>query len=240
MNLVELPADDRHLIADLMPAAVVSAEAFGDVAGAVLLGVEEAVVARAVDSRRRAFSTARHCARTALRELGVPPVAIPQGERGAPCWPSGIVGSITHCEGYRAAAVAWRDDVIAIGIDAEPLDGLPVGVLRHIACSCEQAHLVGLAERYPEVAWERLLFSAKEAVYKVWYPLTGRQLGFKDVVVAFQAQVGTFCARLLVAPPLVAGERLRLFTGRWRADAGLLTSSVVLTSPSLRRANSNV
>jgi 4'-phosphopantetheinyl transferase EntD len=67
---------------------------------------EEAMVARAVGKRRREFSTARACARDALVELGEPPQAIPTGPKGEPLWPPGVVGSITHCDGYRACAVA--------------------------------------------------------------------------------------------------------------------------------------
>jgi enterobactin synthetase component D / holo-[acyl-carrier protein] synthase len=32
-----------------------------------------------------------------------------------------------------------------------------------------------------QVRWDRLLFSAKEAAYKAWFPLTGATPGFADV-----------------------------------------------------------
>ena len=40
--------------------------------------------------------------------------------------------------------------------------------------------LAALARAVPLTHWGRLLFSAKEAVYKAWYPLTGRWLGFEE------------------------------------------------------------
>ncbi|HEY3692789.1 MAG TPA: hypothetical protein VGL46_21300 [Pseudonocardiaceae bacterium] len=47
------------------------------------------------------------------------------GERRKPVWPPGVVGSLTHCTGYRAAAVAHRRGVLTVGIDAEPHEPLP-------------------------------------------------------------------------------------------------------------------
>ena len=73
-----------------MPPAVAVAESFGDISGARLFPEEEAVVARAVDKRRREFTTARACARTALAGLGLPAAPIGRGERGAPGWPPEI------------------------------------------------------------------------------------------------------------------------------------------------------
>ena len=94
------------MIEELLPSSVASAEAFDDSAEAPLFPEEEEIVARAVESRRLAFATARMCARRALGELGLPPAAIAHGERGEPVWPDGVAGTITHCAGYRAAAVA--------------------------------------------------------------------------------------------------------------------------------------
>ncbi|WP_158717200.1 4'-phosphopantetheinyl transferase family protein [Streptomyces sp. NRRL F-4474] len=74
----------------------------------------------AVAARRREFATVRRCARQSLAALGIPPMPLLPGERGAPLWPRGTVGSMTHCLGYRAAAAARADEITALGIDAEP------------------------------------------------------------------------------------------------------------------------
>jgi 4'-phosphopantetheinyl transferase EntD len=221
-----------QVIAEILPRTVAATEAYGDMDGVVLFAQEEAVVASASEQRRRAFATGRACARSALGELGLAPSAIPTGERGAPQWPEGVVGSITHCAGYRAAAVAWASDVLSVGIDAEPHDALPERVLGRIALEQEQAWLTELAETHPAVCWERLLFSAKEAVYKAWYPLTGRWLNFKDALIAFDADAGTFDAQLLVAGPTVGGHRVESFAGRWLVRDGLLMSAIAC--PALR------
>ena len=72
------------MIGDILPPQVAAAEAFGDLPGAVLFAEEEAVIAKAVDKRRREFATARACARAALAKLGLPAVPIVPGFLGAP------------------------------------------------------------------------------------------------------------------------------------------------------------
>jgi 4'-phosphopantetheinyl transferase EntD len=220
----------KTMIAELLPASVAAAETFGDLEGVSLFADEEAVVASAAEQRRGAFATGRACARRALGELGLAPTAIRQGERGAPQWPAGVVGSITHCEGYRAAAVAHSREVLSLGIDAEPHDALPKRVLGRIALPQEQAWLHELAEADPTVCWGRLLFSAKEAVYKTWYPLTEKWLNFKDALIAFDAQAGTFDARLQVPGPMVGDGRVERFAGRWLVRDGLVVSAIALTA----------
>lgn len=216
------------LIAEILPAAVVAEEAFADPPGATLFPEEEALLTRAVPKRRHEFTTARHCARAALRRLGVPPGPILPGERGAPQWPAGVVGSMTHCAGYRAAALARRTDVASVGIDAEPHEPLPDGVLGAVTSDGERAMLARLAAAAPEVSWDRLVFCAKEAVYKAWYPLTGRWLDFAEAEVDVDPVAATFAARLLVPGPVVAGREWREFPGRFLARDGLLLAAVTL------------
>lgn len=213
------------MIERVLPDRVAYAEAFGDPPEATLLPAEEQVVSRAVDKRRREFTTVRHCARQALGQLGFPPVPLVPGERGAPQWPDGVVGSMTHCAGYRAAAVARVEDLSSLGIDAEPHAPLPEGVLPLVASEPERKLLDRLAATAPTVHWDRLLFCAKEAVYKAWFPLARRWLDFLEAAVTL-AEDGTFAAQLLVEGPVVAGTRLTGFTGRWAVDRGLAVVAV--------------
>lgn len=220
------------MIAKILPAAVVAVEAWSDPADVVLFAEEQAVLGRAVEKRRREFTTARDCARRALAGLGVMPLAIPSGPRGEPRWPAGIVGSITHCDGYRACAVARASELVALGIDAEPNEPLPDGVLGAIARAEELTHLRQLARAAPAIHWDRLLFSAKESVYKAWYPLTRRELGFEDAALAIDPRAGSFTARVLVPAPALADARLTLLSGRWLVRDGLVLTVVAIV-PSL-------
>ena len=49
-----------------------------------------------------------------------------------------------------------------------------------------------------QVHWDRVLFSAKESIYKAWFPLTGRWLGFEEASLSIDPAAGTFAARLHV------------------------------------------
>jgi 4'-phosphopantetheinyl transferase EntD len=179
-------------------------------------------IAQAVAKRRVEFAAVRRCARRALRELGYPPVPILPGEQREPQWPEGVVGSMTHCAGYCAAAVARADEVAALGIDAEVHAPLPEGVLDLVSLAAERGRLAALAEGVPNaVHWDRVLFSAKESVYKAWFPLTRRWLGFEEADIELRLD-GTFEARLLTGN---AGAP-RGFAGRWAVSAGLIATAV--------------
>lgn len=219
------------MIERILPSRVASAESFGDDPHAILFPQERVAIARASESRRREFATARACARAAMTRLGLPEVAVLPGPRGAPQWPDGVIGSITHCAGYRAAAIARTKDAISLGVDAEPNEALPDhGMLELIALGEERAHLGELAALIPGVCWDRLLFSAKESVFKAWFPLARRWLDFDSAAVVIDPQEGTFTARLLVPGPLVGGAPLTTLSGRWLAAHGYLVTSIVLSA----------
>lgn len=216
------------MIGDILPPEVVAEEMFGDLPDVTLFPAEEAVIANAVGKRRQEFTTVRACARAALARIGMPPVPIVPGLRGAPQWPSGVVGSITHCDGYRACAVARDSDIVTIGIDAEPHDRLPDGVLEAVTSGAERTRLAALTAAVPDVCWDRILFCVKEAVYKAWFPLTHRWLGFDEAAVDFDVVSQSFTARLLVAGPVVNGQALTGFDGRWRVSDGLIVTAIVI------------
>jgi 4'-phosphopantetheinyl transferase EntD len=216
------------MLAEILPPEVAAVEAFGDVLDVELFPEEEAALGRAVDKRRREFTTARACARAALAKLGLPPVPIVPGLRGAPQWPHDVVGSITHCIGYRAAAVARGHDIRTLGLDAEPDEGLPEGVVNRVAAADERAGLRALASATPGPCWDRLLFSAKESIYKAWFPLTRRWLGFEDTVITINPVNGTFTVRLLVPGPVLDGRSLTRFEGRWLVRDGLVLTAIAV------------
>jgi len=214
------------MLEDLLPD-----QAIENARDAMLFPAEEAALGPAVEKRRREFTTARACAREALGRLGLPAAPVTTGARGEPQWPAGIVGSITHCDGYCACAIARSIEVVTIGVDAEPNAALPDGVLSEIARTEELPWLRDLQRAEPEVHWERLLFSAKESVYKAWFPLARRWLGFEDVSLSIGLAERTFSARLLISGPLLAGRPLTEFSGRWLVRDGLVLTAIALAAP---------
>lgn len=206
-----------------------AAEMYTDPPELAPLPEEEPLIAKSVAKRRNEFVTVRHCARQALGELGVAPVPILKGDKGEPRWPDGVVGSLTHCEGYRGAAVGKQSDVRSVGIDAEPHDVLPKGVLDAISLPAERAELQELPAG---LHWDRILFCAKEATYKAWFPLTRRWLGFEDAHIVFDVDEtgasGGFVSRILIDPIAVSGPPLETLSGRWSVREGLALTAIVL------------
>src|SRR5918999_339621 len=211
-----------RMIEVLVPEAA-TAEMHADVPEATMFASEAACVAGAEAGRRREFATVRHCAREAIRRIGVGggPI-LPDSDR-VPRWPAGVVGSMTHCERYRAAAVARADELGGIGIDAEPHAPLPSEARELVLQAEERAALRTLAAADPTLDWDRIAFCAKEAVFKAWFPLTRRWLDFADVSTAVDPD-GTFRARLVV-PGVGADREPDAFTGRWVVDGGLVVAA---------------
>jgi 4'-phosphopantetheinyl transferase EntD len=216
------------VIEEILPEGVVAVDTREDWLDIELFPQERAALGQAVEKRRREFVTARACARQALARLGLPASPIATGERGQPLWPEGVLGSITHCAGYRACALAHASELAGLGIDAEPNEPLPLGVLEEIARPEERPLLAQLARAEPAVNWGRMLFSAKESVYKVWYPIAQCWLGFEDAVLAINPATCTFQARLLKPWPSAGRALPPALDGRWLVREGLLLTAVAL------------
>ena len=133
-----------------------------------------------IDKVRRASGAARIVARQLLRRLGRPECALPRGSGGAPTWPTGITGSLAHDSTVAVAAVGMCSDMDGIGIDIEPAESLPTELLGLVATPRERLTI----DNYDPYGG-RLLFVAKEAVYKAVYPLDRTFLDHHDVEINF-------------------------------------------------------
>lgn len=208
---------------------LVSAELYHDPPELSPMPEEEPLIARSVAKRRNEFVTVRHCARVAMGRLGMPEAPILKGEKGDPLWPDGLVGSLTHCEGYRGAVVGRSTAARSVGIDAEPHGVLPNGVLDAISLPVERHEIAGLPAG---LHWDRILFCAKEATYKAWFPLTQRWLGFEDAHISFEVDAagtaGRFVSRILIDPAALSGPPLTELAGRWSVADGLALTAIVL------------
>jgi 4'-phosphopantetheinyl transferase EntD len=140
-----------------------------------LLGVERTLSAGFAEGRRREFATGRHCARGALRGLGLPEAEIGVGAHREPCWPAGVTGSISHASGLAGAMVALRSDYRSVGLDIERCGAVGQELL-HLVLTAREREWVGV-----DTDLATRVFSLKEAFYKMQFPLTGRFLDFTDV-----------------------------------------------------------
>lgn len=207
----------KHLLRKVVPEGVVTAESREDL-DVELFSEELGYVQGAVPARRAEFATARHLARVALRSIGASAPPIHKGLRGEPVWPPQISGSITHCDGFRGAAVMWALPGRSVGIDAEPSEPLPSDILPYVASGAERRKLQELGSRDGTFPWGRILFSAKESIFKAQYPLTSMALDFLDVQTTLSASGVFEWSSYVPGAPLTQGK------GRWFDDDGLIVT----------------
>jgi len=166
----------------LFPESVVVAELRGEGDPSLLMPLESSYLGRSVEKRAREFAAGRRCARRALVEFGISNFPLEVGPDRRPVWPASVLGSITHTEGFCAAALAGRNRFAAIGIDSESASAVKSELWDSICRPAEIQWLNELPEGERRAA-ATLIFSAKEAFYKCQYPLTTQSLGFHDASV---------------------------------------------------------
>jgi 4'-phosphopantetheinyl transferase EntD len=153
-----------------------------DVGQAVSLAPEEeALLAEAGTKRRRDFALGRACAHQALAALGRDTAVLKRSENGAPLWPNGTIGSITHTAGYAAALVADAERISGIGLEGDRIGGVSLDIWPRLFGTAEREYLERLDQEDRDLA-ATLFFCAKEACYKAW----GREktLPFREIRVS--------------------------------------------------------
>ena len=133
---------------------------------------------------------------------------------------------MTHCAAYRAAAVALATEISSIGVDAEPNEPLPAEVLDLVADDAERVWVAELLAARPEVNWDRLLFSAKESVFKTWFPLTHRWLDFRQATITVDPERCTYSGRLIAPAVAPVDQPLTEFAGKWLVRDGLVLTAI--------------
>ena len=163
-----------------------------------------------------------------LRPAELARVPIMPGIGGAPTWPVGLQGSMTHCAGYAAAAVGLLRGSPPSASTPSPTHRFPMAswtLSPHLPNGIASP---GLSRRHDSPNWDRLLFSAKEAVYKAWFPLVSEWLDHQEAEIVIDPQDGTFAALLARDGLIVDGRQVRRLHGRWARKRGILVTAVVL------------
>jgi 4'-phosphopantetheinyl transferase EntD len=207
----------RAAIRRMLPAGVAaSAGAIDDAAG-TLAPVEVPATARMSARRLQEFSAGRGHARIALEQLGLRSPGVAVGAGRAPVWPAGFVGSISHAGDLVLAVAAPSTAIRGIGVDLERAVPLDADLIRRV-CRPEEVARLGASAATGDRA--KLVFSAKESVYKCVAPLSGAFLEFEDVEILFDTGEDHFQARghgraaPLIAPGALAGAFAQL-AGYW-------------------------
>lgn len=191
--------------------------------GLALAGVVP-VCAQAIRSRQLAHLAGRLCAEAALHALTGRYHSVGRQPDGAPCWPAGVLGSITHDAHGALALLAYRSDYRWLGIDVEPLlDEAGCEAVRHACLTPRERRWLAAARR--PAAEATLRFSAKEAYYKAVHPVLGGPMGFLDVELA-PLEPGSQTFRVVpAANPAVRGG-LPVLDGRFVEEGGRVVAVI--------------
>lgn len=152
---------------------------------------EREFLAGAVAQRQAEFGTARVCARNALAQLGEPAIDLTPYPDRSPRWPIGVAGSISHVAECCAVAVTNDPSVLACGIDVERTASLSHELEALVCTARERAWLSGQTGVDRGVLG-KVLFSAKEAVFKCQFPVNRAMLEFRDVDLELDLDAGSF------------------------------------------------
>ncbi|CUX83968.1 MAG: Phosphopantetheinyl transferase component of siderophore synthetase [Roseibaca calidilacus] len=160
-----------------------------------LIGDEVLAVEQVRPVRAREFGAGRAAAREAMGLLGHPPRPVLQGEDRAPVWPRGLTGSISHTARDCMAVVTDAPEIRALGLDIEMAAALEPALWPEI---CTMAEMRWLASLGPSQRghFAKLVFSAKEAVYKAQYTVSRQMLGFQDLTLTVDLPQHRFTAEL--------------------------------------------
>jgi 4'-phosphopantetheinyl transferase EntD len=191
-----------------------------------LLAAESQATKTMVPRRVREFTHGRYCARTALERLGCPNQVVPVGAGRAPVWPPGITGSLAHHCDVAVAIVAQREDLSALGVDLETAADLDHDLVPLIATAAE---IDMLGNAMPAGAAAKIIFSAKESVFKCLWPSLERYIDFMDIEIVANPADKTFLAR----PENGFSESEKLLChrlqGRYEITGGLLVTAASIS-----------
>jgi len=160
-----------------------------------LSSAERALVAGAVPNRKREFSTGRLLARQLLAELGHVDFALLRDADRLPLWPANVIGSISHKQNLCIVAIASEHARMGLGVDVEPDEPVKPG-LERMVCRPREREWLESPDANESGRRCRAIFSAKEAVYKAYYPRLREFWGFQDVEVEIHFAENRFLAQL--------------------------------------------
>jgi len=210
-------------LASLFNSVVAAREYHGVASVDALYAEEAALVAKAVPSRQAAFAAGRLCARSALQAIAAVPSPVLWDDARAPVWPQGVVGSITHTEGFCGAVVAGREEYDGIGIDAERRESVHEEIWEQVLTAAERTRLLACHDLERREA-ATIIFCAKEAFYKAQYQVTGSWLGFENADVRLEN--GEFTIELMI--DMGTFERAQRFMGKYTVLPGIVVTGIAL------------
>ncbi|MES9828173.1 MAG: 4'-phosphopantetheinyl transferase superfamily protein [Candidatus Thiodiazotropha sp.] len=205
-------------LSSLFPSNVVIVHATDEMWETAVRTEEEQLIQDSVVKRQRQFRAGRNAAHAALEQLNAPSGPLLRGEKRQPTWPLGFLGSISHCDDRCVVVCALEGEVVSLGIDVEPLQPLKPGIGRYIDTEEEKVFM----QHHGDLP-QRLIFSAKESLYKCYYPLVGRFFGFQSVTLDVDISRQRFQFRPTAACSIDFPHHLQFHGGYLIAEEHLYT-----------------
>jgi len=188
---------------------------------------EQILSPTAVEKRLKEFRVGRHCAHAVLERLGYRNIAVLRGERGEPLWPEDICGSISHAGERCVVIAANKSDYLSMGVDIERDREIKDDTLERVAHEQERLQLEQAAEQFSQVNVRAILFSIKESVHKVYYPLNYHTLDFLDVETVIDWKLKKFFVKI-ISPRRKASYVIENLSGYFGYEAGYVYSRICL------------
>jgi 4'-phosphopantetheinyl transferase EntD len=138
------------------------------------------------------FCAGRYCAHQVLEQLGFSHVPVLKNQHGAPIWPKGIVGSISHSSEMSIAVAARSVDIQALGVDIQYY-GHPFPD-QTFATLFRRQEIRSILNAPPEFVdqYAYSIFASKESALKCIYSAFGHCLEFTDIFIDINFTDGWF------------------------------------------------
>ena len=188
---------------------------------------EEQAIAESFGSQKRLaeFTMGRIYAHEALSMFGLESEPILRNhETREPCWPDSVWGSITHSAGFAAVAIGLKKEIKGVGIDLESFSrSVDFNIRRLVCVDSELEWLESLPTKQANRAL-RIIFSAKESIFKCFYPGTKTYLTFKDAAVTINETENNFSFTIFKSCPGIIQQGFPHHGRYSEMDKMLLTS----------------
>lgn len=126
------------------------------------------------ESRKEEYLISRTLVQKIFKRLDISHSFLDKGARKEPIWPNGINGSISHSKG--CVMVVVSKEHASIGLDIEHKHRVSEKLYHKLFSEKEVQIIKDNGSVFADI-----LFSAKEAFYKMQYPITKQYLDFLDV-----------------------------------------------------------
>lgn len=171
------------MLNDKLPQGVVARFTTIGVNPKSLFSEEKAICEDYEPRRLEEFSKGRYCAHQCLEVLNKQQ-AVGKRPDGSPIWPEGIIGSISHSQNLAGAMLSNKRTHASLGMDIEQI-GRITPDLWPVLFGTYELKLIGDQPLELQNRFSTILYSLKEAFYKMQYPITKEGMESKDLQIHF-------------------------------------------------------